>query len=584
MSDKNVEHNSSEEKTPSVADSNLSYLVASTDEPLLEVTIPELLKTTTSKFPNQEAAVFIEQNIRWTWQEFSEQVDKLALGFMALGLTKGDRVGIWSPNRSEWLLTQFATARLGIILVTVNPAYKLHELEYVIKNAGCRALVIAESFKSSNYVEMVQELIPDLASAPPSAGPGKYSGFPDLEYIIKTGSAPVAGMLLFNGLLERSETPDALAELDKISTQLNPYEPINIQFTSGTTGSPKGATLSHHNIVNNGYLVTKTINFSEKDRLLIPVPLYHCFGMVMGVLGCASFGAAMIFPAEAFEPNSVLKAIETERCTALYGVPTMFVAELESPEFKTYDLSSMRTGIMAGAPCPIEIMKRVVTEMNMPEVTIAYGMTETSPVSFQSAVNDSLEKRVSTVGRIHPHLEVKLIDSNGEITPIGTQGELCTKGYSVMLGYWNDDERTKASIDSDGFMHTGDLATFDEEGFCNIVGRVKDMVIRGGENIYPREIEEFLFQHPKIQQVQVFGVPDEKFGEELCAWIVLQEGEESTEEEIIDYCKGQIAHYKIPRYVSFRKELPLTVTGKPQKFIMRDQMTKELGLKALQTA
>lgn len=558
-----------------------SYVSGDRSVPLRHVTIPQLFAETVKRFGPREAAVFCEFGRRYSWHDLAREVDALAAGLLALGLEKGDRIGIWSPNRPEWLVTQFATARLGLVLVTINPAYRLAELEYVLNKVGCRALVTASRFKSSDYVGMIQELAPELEGCEP--GRLHAARLPQLRSVIRTGPEKTPGMFGFDAVM-RLAGPAQHRRLDEISASLDPDEAINIQFTSGTTGAPKGATLSHYNIVNNAAFVTATIALSERDRLCIPVPLYHCFGMVMGTLGCVSKGAAMVFPSEGFDPSTALDAMEKERCTAFYGVPTMFVAMLDHPTFARRDLSAMRTGVMAGAPCPIEVMKRVVTDMHMPEVTIAYGMTETSPVSFQSHVDEPLDRRVSTVGRIHPHVEVKIVDEKGRIVPVGTAGELCTRGYSVMKGYWDDPERTAEAIDGGGWMHTGDLATIDAEGYCNIVGRVKDMVIRGGENVYPREIEEFLYRHPKVSEVQVFGVPDPRFGEELCAWIVLQPGQSATEDEIRDFCRGQIAHYKVPRYVRFRTALPMTVTGKPQKFVMREEMVAELGLSVEKTA
>ena len=559
----------------------LSLVRGADRPPLLNETIPAAFAQTVERHGARDGAVFVEHGLRWSYAELARQVDLLAAGLHKLGLRKGDRVGIWSPNRPEWVLTQFATARLGLIMVNINPAYRLAELEYALVKVGCKALVTAASFKSSDYLGMLQTLAPELAGCAP--GELKAKKLPDLRIVIRTGGAKTPGAYNFAEVVAMADDA-ALAALDGITAGLSPDEPINIQFTSGTTGSPKGATLTHRNILNNAAFVTDAMHFTEADRLAIPVPLYHCFGMVMGTLGCVTKGATMVFPSEGFDPGATLKAIAQERCTAVYGVPTMFLAELDHPDFKSFDLTSLRTGIMAGSPCPIEVMKKVVSLMHMDEVTIAYGMTETSPVSFQSSTDDPIEKRVSTVGRILPHLEVKIIDENGATVPVGERGELCTRGYSVMKGYWNDEERTRESIDAEGWMHTGDLATIDAEGYCNIVGRVKDMVIRGGENVYPREVEEFLYRHPKVREVQVFGVPDDKYGEELCAWIVPQAGDPPTEEEIREFCRGQIAHYKIPRYVRFRESLPMTVTGKAQKFMMRDAMIEELHLTVAKTA
>ena len=559
----------------------VSHVEGPRDTPLCELTIPALLQATVATQGARPACVFSEQNIRWNYKEFGVEVDALAAGLMSLGLEKGDRIGIWAPNRVEWLLTQFATARIGLVMVNINPAYRTAELEYVLNKVGCKALVLAASFKTSNYIEMLQSLTPELDDCAP--GSLKSARFPRLRDVIRLGSETSPGMHNFAAVLNAGRGAD-LAVLDAITKELSPHDPINIQFTSGTTGSPKGATLTHFNIVNNARNVVGIMAFTSADRLCIPVPLYHCFGMVMGTLGCVSTGAAMIFPGEGFEPRATLHVVSSEKCTALYGVPTMFVAMLEHPDFASFDYTHLRTGIMAGAPCPIEVMKRVIAEMNMDQVTIAYGMTETSPVSFQSHVDDPLEKRVTTVGRIHPHVEVKVIDEGGQIVAVGQQGELCTRGYSVMRGYWNDSDRTAETIDGDGWMHTGDLCVIDNEGYCNIVGRVKDMLIRGGENVYPREIEDFLFRQNAVQEVQVFGIPDQKYGEEICAWIVLKPGMKASEDEIKLFCKEQIAHYKVPRHVRFVEALPMTVTGKPQKFKMREAMVNELGLKELATA
>ncbi|KVC52672.1 AMP-binding protein [Burkholderia stagnalis] len=562
-------------------ENGLSYVRGATDVPLSEATIGQFLRETAERFPDRPAVVFREQRVRWTWRAFADEVDALAAGLAALGIGKGDRVGIWSPNRSEWLLTQFATARIGAILVNLNPAYRLAELEYALNKVRCTAVITAERFKSSGYVEMLQTIAPELASAAPGAL--HAARVPSLRTIVSMGDVAPAGMFRFTDVIARGRDVLDPAALDALGATLVSTDPINIQFTSGTTGSPKGATLTHRNVVNNARSIAMAMRFSEQDALCIPVPLYHCFGMVLSVLACVSTGAAMVFPGEAFDPAATLAAVAEERCTALHGVPTMFIAELDHPDFAKYDLSTLRTGIMAGSPCPIETMKRVVSQMHMSEVTIAYGMTETSPVSFHSSTDDPLEKRTTTVGRIQPHLEVKVIDPSGGTVPVGETGELCTKGYSVMLGYWDDDEKTRDVL-VDGWMHTGDLATIDADGYCNIVGRLKDMLIRGGENIYPREIEEFLFRHPKIQSAQVFGVPDAKYGEEVCAWIVLRAGEQMSEDDVRAFCNGQIAHYKIPRYIRFVDELPMTVTGKVQKFIMRQRMIDELKLDVQKTA
>ncbi|WP_128000263.1 AMP-binding protein [Piscinibacter defluvii] len=548
----------------------LSHVRGPVDVPLSDTTVHDLLAQAAGRWPERDAAVFVAQGVRWTWAQLRAEVEAAAAGLARLGVAKGDRVGIWSPNRSEWLVTQFATARLGAILVNINPAYRLSELEYALNKAGVSVLVSAAAFKTSNYLGMLQNLGVDAS--------GRSPRLPALRHVVRLGEEATAGMLNWPALCERQAGAAPLQV-----PALHCHEPINIQFTSGTTGAPKGATLTHHNIVNNAIAVARCMRLGPEDALCIPVPLYHCFGMVLAVLACVSAGARMVFPGEGFDARATLAAVERERCTALHGVPTMFIAELDHPEFRLFDLASLRTGIMAGAPCPIEVMRRVQADMHMHEVTIAYGMTETSPVSFQSATDDPLEKRVTTVGRVLPHLEVKIVDLDGNTVPVGEKGELCTRGYSVMQGYWDDPERTADAI-RDGWMHTGDLATLDAEGYCNIVGRVKDMVIRGGENVYPREVEEFLFRHPKIAAVQVFGVPDARYGEELCAWIITRPDTACTEDEVRDFCRDQIAHYKVPRYIRFVDELPVTVTGKPQKFLMREAMVRELGLSAAATA
>jgi fatty-acyl-CoA synthase len=479
------------------------------------------------------------------------------------------------------VVTQFATAKAGLILVNINPAYRLSELDYALNKVGCKALVTSDHFKTSDYVAMLRELAPEIDRSAPGRLQAKR--LPALTTLIRVGDGEKHGFFRFDDVLAMGGQRHR-ARLAELQPQLQFDDPINIQFTSGTTGAPKGATLTHHNILNNGFFIGEAMRLSEADRVCIPVPLYHCFGMVLGNLACITHGSAMVYPSEGFEPLATLEAVEAERCTALYGVPTMFIAELGHPEFKRFDLRSLRTGIMAGSPCPIEVMKRCIAEMNMREVTIAYGMTETSPVSTQTSCDDPLERRVGTVGRVHPHVEVKIVDGEGHVVPPGVSGEFCTRGYSVMLGYWDDAERTAEAIDRGGWMHTGDLATMDEDGYFNIVGRIKDMVIRGGENVYPREIEEFLFRHPKVEAVQVVGVPDQKYGEELCAWIKLKAGESTSAEDIQAFCKGQIAHYKIPRYIKFVDAFPMTVTGKVQKFMMREAMVKELGLTEQKTA
>ncbi len=551
-----------------------SHVVGSTDTPLSEDTIPAWLDRTAAVHGQRDACIFSAQDIRWTWAQLRDEADRLAAGLASLGFVKGERLGVWSPNRSEWILAQYATARLGVILVNLNPAYRIAELEYALNKVQCRGIIAAPAFKTSDYLGMLNQLAPELATCPP--GELQAAALPHLRTVIRMGTERSAGMLNLADVLARADAA-GVAAVRAASTRLDRNDPINIQFTSGTTGNPKGATLTHRNIVNNAISVAATMRFGAGDRLCVPVPLYHCFGMVMSSLACAVTGGTMVFPGEGFDAAATLAAVQAEHCTHLHGVPTMFIAELDAPEFGSTRFDALRGGIMAGSPCPIEVMKRVNAEMQMTEVTIAYGMTETSPVSFQSSVDDPLERRVSTVGRILPHLEVKIVDADGATVPLGEKGELLTRGYSVMQGYWGDEERTREAV-RDGWMHTGDLATLDAQGYCNIVGRVKDMLIRGGENVYPREVEEFLFSHPKVSQVQVFGVPDTRFGEEVCAWIVLKPGEQATEDEIRGWCRERIAHYKVPRYVRFVRELPMTVTGKAQKFVMRNQMIQELGL------
>ncbi|MFK4503364.1 fatty-acyl-CoA synthase [Bradyrhizobium japonicum] len=558
-----------------------SYVCGISDTPLLGETIGRSLDRAVRRWGHREALVSPSHGVRWTWTEFAERVDALAAGFLALGLERGQRIGIWSLNRPEWTLTQFAAAKAGLILVTINPAYRLSELEFALRKVGCKAIVTATAFKTSHYIEMLNTLLPELAGAKP--GQLNAARLPDLRMVIQIGGPAASGTIPFEEVA-RMGGAQHREQLIALGAALQFDDPVNIQFTSGTTGSPKGVTLTHHNILNNGSFTGRAMHLTEQDRICIPVPLYHCFGMVMGNLASVTLGTTMVYPGEGFDPLATLRAVEQEKCTALYGVPTMFIAELDHPEFPKFDLTSLRTGIMAGAPCPIEVMKRVNTEMNMREVTIAYGMTETSPVSFQSATDDPLERRVSTVGRIHPHVEVKVVDLEGRIVKRGERGELCTRGYSIMLGYWEEKEKTADVLDANGWMHTGDLATIDDEGYCNIVGRIKDLVIRGGENLYPREIEEFLYRHPKIQDVQIFGVADTRYGEELCAWIRVRPGETLTAEEVRAFCDGQIAHNKIPRYVEFVDEFPMTVTGKIQKFVMRDAVEQRLGLKAAKTA
>jgi fatty-acyl-CoA synthase len=535
----------------------LSYTHGASITPLLGETIGENLERTAARVPDATALVSRHQGRRYTYAEFDEAVNQVARGLMAIGLGPGDRVGIWSPNNAEWVLIQYATAKAGVILVNINPAYRTSELAYALRQSGCRMLVSAQAFKTSDYRAMIDEVRPDL----PALERTLFLGSPDWDDLLQAAASV------------------STEQLRQRMAGLGFDDPINIQYTSGTTGFPKGATLSHHNILNNGFFVGEACRYTEADSVCIPVPFYHCFGMVLGNLACTTHGAAMVIPEAAFEPKSVLETVAAERCTSLYGVPTMFIAELDHPEFDRYDLSSLRTGIMAGSPCPVEVMKQVVSRMHMEEVTICYGMTETSPVSTQTVPEDSLEHRVSTVGRVHPHVEIRIVDpESGRTLPRGEPGELCTRGYSVMTGYWDDPERTAEAVDAARWMHTGDLATMDGDGYLNIVGRIKDMIIRGGENIYPREIEEFLYGHPDVSDVQVIGVPDVKYGEELMAWVKVREGATLTEEALKEFCRGKIAHYKVPRYVKFTDEFPMTVTGKIQKFKMREQAVDELRL------
>jgi len=550
-------------------DLQLSYVHGGSTQPLLGETLGACFDRIVERFGEREALVVRHQDIRWTYRELQRRTNNLAAALLRLGMNPGERIGIWSQNNAEWLLVQLATAKAGLILVNINPAYRGTELQYALNKVQCRALILSPSFKSSNYLEMLQELAPEIAHCKP--GKLAAAALPSLTLVIRLGEERTPGMLNFDALLGDA-TKDELARLESLGATLQFDDPINIQFTSGTTGQPKGATLTHHNILNNGYFVGAAMNFSEVDRLCIPVPLYHCFGMVLGNLVCITHGATMVYPDESFSAESVLAAIEAERCTALHGVPTMFIAMLEHPSFAQRDLASLRTGMMAGAPCPAELMQKVIERMHMRQITIGYGMTETSPISFQSSMDDSFECRVSTVGRVTAHTEVKIVDEEGHIVPRGVTGELLTRGYSVMRGYWEDDDRTRESIDAAGWMHSGDLATLDAQGYCRIVGRSKDMVIRGGENIYPREVEEFLYRHPKILDVQCVGVPDAKYGEELCACIILRPGMQSSAEEIREFCRGQIAHYKVPRYVRFVDSFPMTVTGKVQKYVLRQQM------------
>lgn len=549
-----------------------SYAHGASVTPLLSETIGARLDAVAEATPDAPALVVPRQDVRWSYERLRRETDAFAAGLVALGLQPGDRIGIWSQNNAEWVVTQFATAKAGLILVNINPAYRAHELEYALNKVGCVALVLAAAFKTSDYIGILQGLAPEFSDCAPGAL--HAAKLPALRIAIRMGDEATPGMFNFGQIAGLAGEAD-VARLAAVKASLQFDDPINIQFTSGTTGQPKGATLTHHNILNNGFFVGEGIRLQASDRLCIPVPFYHCFGMVMGNLGVVTHGATMVIPSEGFDPLAVLETVQAEKCTALYGVPTMFIATLNHPDFAKYDLSSLRTGIMAGSTCPVELMRKVMDRMNMAEITIAYGMTETSPVSFQSAVDDTVERRVATVGRVSPHLEVKVIDADGRIVPAGVTGELATRGYSVMRGYWGDEAKTREAIDAGRWMHTGDLAVMDEDGYCNIVGRIKDLVIRGGENIYPREVEEYFYKHPKIRDVAVFGIPDEKFGEQLCAWIIVHDGATMTEAEVIEFCTGQIAHYKIPAIVKFVEEFPMTITNKVQKFIMREMMLKE---------
>ncbi|WP_129138526.1 AMP-binding protein [Modicisalibacter coralii] len=555
----------------------VSYLSGIGHLPLKGETIGDCFDATVARYPDREALISRHQGLRYTWATLKAAVDRTARALLAVGVAKGDRVGIWATNRAEWAITQFATAKIGAILVNINPSYRTHELEYALRQSGTSTLILQGAFKTSRYADMIAELVPELNAAHDGDLAGER--LPELARVVCLDDDwALPGMLTWDALQAQGDAVDA-DRLAALQGSLQFDEPINIQYTSGTTGAPKGATLSHHNILNNGFFVAERINLTAEDRMVIPVPLYHCFGMVMGNLGCMTHGAAMIYPGEGFDALATLTTVAEERATALYGVPTMFIAELEHPEFARFDLSSLRTGIMAGSICPIEVMRQVIDKLHMKEVSICYGMTETSPVSLQTQTDAPLDKRVTTVGTIHPHQEVKLIDpSTGRIVPRGERGELCTRGYSVMLGYWDNPAATEASIDAAGWMHTGDLAQMDDDGYVAIVGRIKDMIIRGGENIYPREIEDFLYTHPAISDVQVIGVPDEKYGEEVMAWVKLVDGADLDEEALRAFCQGRIAHYKVPRYVKFVDAFPMTVTGKIQKFKMREVATHELGL------
>jgi fatty-acyl-CoA synthase len=568
-------------------------VAGSTSASLHFITISQLLDRTVQRHGSRDAAIFVAQNQRLSWYDLQQQSDRMAASLLALGVRRGNRVGIWAPNRLEWLLTQFATARIGAVLVNINPAYKSHELDYALNKVRCRVLVMARGHKSNHYLESLRQLAPEI-DRPGPVGDLTSLRLPHLKHVIvldelgkparEAAAMPVPiRALRFSDFMQQAG-PAQHARLKGLCEALDPDDAINIQFTSGTTGHPKGATLSHFNIVNNARFAAKSMALTHEDRLCIPVPLYHCFGMVLGVLTCTAVGAAMVFPGEGFDAAATLHAVRQQRCTALHGVPTMFVAMLAEPGVAQMDLGTLRTGIMAGAPCPVETMEAVIRTLNMSQITIGYGMTETSPLSFQSHVSDPVQKRVSTVGRILPHVQAKVVDEHGRIVPVGSPGELCVRGYLVMRAYWEDAEQTAEAIDDAGWMHTGDLATIDAQGYCNIVGRVKDMLIRGGENVFPREIENALMQHPKVLDVQVFGIPDEKYGEEIAAWIILQPEQQAEPQEFIEFCRSRLAHYKAPRHVRLVSQFPLTATGKPQKFQMRQAMVKELGLRIQQTA
>lgn len=556
--------------------SQLSYVHGTSSEQLLSCTVAELLSRAARDHPRHDALIVPLQNIRWSYQALQEEVERFAAGFAALGLKPGERVGIWAPNCWEWVVTQFASARAGLILVNINPAYRLSELSYALETTGCSALIATPRFKTSNYVEMLTELIPEIGSD--DSGKMVSSKFPDLRTFVLLGGGDAAGFIRFNTIPDLA-TSSHWQQVENLQQQLQFDDPINIQFTSGTTGTPKAATLTHHNIVNNAYFVGLQMKLTEADRMCIPVPMYHCFGMVLGTLCSVAHAAVMVFSSEGFDAKAAIDTVEKERCTILHGVPTMFIAELEVADFKERDLICLRSGIMAGAPCPVELMHRVMDEMHLEEITIAYGMTETGPVSFQTSVDDPVERRVTTVGRVLPHIEIKIVDDRGQVVPRGTPGELLTRGYCVMPYYWNDPKRTNKAIDSAHWIASGDIAVIDDDSYCQIVGRLKDMLIRGGENIFPREIEEYLYQHPAVEQAEIIGVPDKKYGEQVCAWIKLRQGASASADDIRDFCKGKIAHFKVPYYVKFVDAFPMTVTGKVQKYLMREQMIDELKAK-----
>ena len=541
----------------------------------LTSTIGQHLDSVAANDPNHPALIVSHQNIRWSYAEFVAEVDRFATGMLALGIAQGDRVGIWSPNRYEWVVTQFATAKIGAIMVCINPAYRLYELEYSLNKVGCKVIIAAESFKTSYYLKMLEELAPELAHCEP--GRLESEKLPQLKIVIRMGDEASDGMFNFEAVSQMGGK-DETSRLNELATTLQAGDAINIQFTSGTTGMPKGATLTHTNILNNAYHAGRSMHFSPADILCIPVPMYHCFGMVLGTLVCVAHGSTMVLPCEVFDPELVLQAVQDEKCTALHGVPTMFIAEVDLPTFADFDVSTLRTGIIAGSTCPIELMKRLIGDMALTEIVIGYGQTECSPLNSMTAIEDSFERRVTTVGRPHTNWEMKIVTEDGAIAAFGETGEVCSRGYGVMQGYWDDDERTADTIDVEGWLHSGDLGEMDADGFVKITGRIKDMIIRGGENVYPREIEEFLYTHPDIQEIQVFGVPDAKYGEQVAAWIQLKEGANLSEDEVRQFCSGQITHFKVPKYIKMVHEFPMTVTGKMQKFVMRDAFAKELGL------